>query len=128
MTGERLENREQWAKEFLAVWNEWVYKLAPLAKAWKWRAENEYRIVHELKLAEFPLVRFKAKSAMIARYLPLDTPSWMPRRAALLLIAKIWIGPGNHQQTSKISIGLLLDRTGYTGIAIETSKILLQHL
>jgi hypothetical protein len=128
LTGERLENREQWARDFLTAWDEWVYKLAPLAKAWKWRAENEYRIVHELKLAEFPLVRFKAKSTMIARYVPLDTPSWMPRRAALLPVAKIWIGPGNHQQTSKISIGLLLDQMGYTGITIEASTIALQRL
>lgn len=105
-----------------------MYKLAPLAKTGKWRAENEYRIVHELKRAEFPLVRFKAKSTMIARYVPLDTPIWMPRRTSLLPVAKIWIGPGNHQQSSKISIGLLLDQMGYPPIPIETSGIALQHL
>jgi hypothetical protein len=128
LIGERLENPEQWTREFLTTWDEWVYKLAPLAKAGKWRAENEYRIVHELKLAEFPLVRFKAKSTMIARYVPLDTPNWMPRRASLLPLAKIWIGPGSHQQASKISIGLLLDQMGYAAIPIETSTIALQRL
>jgi hypothetical protein len=80
ITDERRTNQEQWTKEFLAAWDEWVYKLAPLAKAAHWRAENEYRIVHELKLAEFSQVRFAAKSTMLARYLPLDTPSWVPRR------------------------------------------------
>ena len=128
LTGERLENPEKWMTEFLAAWDEWVYKLAPLAKAWKWRAENEYRIVHELKAAEFPFVRFKTKSTMIARYIPLDTPIWMPRRASLLPIAKIWIGPGNHQQASRISVALLLEQMGYAGIPIETSTIPLQHL
>ena len=128
LTGGRLEDPEQWTKEFLSAWDEWVYKLAPLAKAGKWRAENEFRIVHELKLAEFPLVRFKAKSTMIARYVPLDTPLWMPRRASLLPIAKIWIGPGDHQQASKISISLLLDQMGYPTVPIETSSIALQRL
>ncbi|HEY1754375.1 MAG TPA: hypothetical protein VGG72_03190 [Bryobacteraceae bacterium] len=115
-------------RDLLTTWDEWVYKLAPLAKASKWRAENEYRIVHELKLAEFPLVRFKAKATMIARYIPLDTPSWMSRRGSLLPIAKIWIGPGTHQQVSKVSIGLLLDQMGYAGIPIETSTIPLQQV
>ncbi|HEX4137117.1 MAG TPA: DUF2971 domain-containing protein [Bryobacteraceae bacterium] len=128
LTGDRLENPEQWMRDFLTAWDEWVYKLAPLAKAHKWRAENEYRIVHELKLAEFPDVRFKAKSTMLARYLPLDTPSWMPRRAGVLPLAKIWIGPGSHQQASKTSIGLLLDQMGYSGVTIETSQIPLQHI
>ena len=94
LVGDRLQNPEQWTKEFLTAWDEWVYRLAPLAKAEKWKAENEYRIVHELKLTEFPLVRFKAKPTMVARYIPLDTPLWTPRRTPPLPIAKIWIGPG----------------------------------
>jgi hypothetical protein len=128
LTGDRLESPDQWIRDFLTAWDEWVYKLAPLAKAIKWRAENEFRIVHELKIAEFPEVRFKARPAMIARYLPLDTPIWVARRQGLLPLAKIWIGPGSHQQTSKISIGLLPDQMGYVGIAIETSQIPLQHV
>lgn len=128
LTADRLENPEQWMRDFLTAWDEWVYKLAPLAKDSKWSAENEYRLVHELRLAEFPLVRFKARGTVIARYIPLDTPSWMSRRAALLPIAKIWIGPGTHQQVSKVSIGLLLDQMGYAGIPIETSAIPLQHV
>jgi hypothetical protein len=123
-----LGNSEQWTQEFLTVWDEWVYKLAPLWKAVKWRAENEYRIVHELKSAEFSDVRFKAKSTMIARYLALDTASWTRLRAALLPLARIWIGPGSHQQASKISISLLLNQMGYPDVRIETSQIPLQHV
>lgn len=128
LTGERLDQPDQWKRDFLTAWNGWVYKLAPLAKADKWRAENEYRIVHELKVAEFPLVRFKAKSRMISRYIPLDTPSWTPNRTSLLPLAKIWIGPGNHQQASRTSIRLLLNQMGYPTIPIETSSIPLQRL
>jgi hypothetical protein len=128
LTEERRSDPEQWTRDFLTAWDEWTYKLAPLAKAAKWKAENEYRIVHELKLSEFPLVRFRAKSTMVARFLPLDTPSWVPRRFGLLPLANIWIGPGNHQQASKISIGLLLDQMGYFNVPIEMSTISLQHL
>jgi len=128
LTEGRLENKDQWMRDFLSAWDGWVYKLAPLAKAFKWRAEDEYRIVHELKFAEFPEVRFKAKATMIARYLPLDTPTWVPRRAGLLPLAKIWIGPGIHQQASKISILLLLDQMGYPKLPIETSQIPLQRV
>jgi hypothetical protein len=127
LKGDRLENPEQWTRDFLTAWDDWVYKLAPLAKASTWRAENEYRVVHELKMAEFPLVRFKAKSRMIGRYIALDTPTWLPRRASVLPIAKIWIGPGSHQQASRVSIGLL-DQMGYSGVSLETSAIPLQQV
>jgi hypothetical protein len=128
LKGERLLQPEQWAKEFLTAWDDWVYKLAPLAKASKWKAENEYRIVHELKTWEFSRVRFAAKATMIARYIPLDTPSWVPRRSPLLPIAKILVGPGNNFGVTRVSVSLLLDQMGYTNIPIEASSIPLQHL
>jgi hypothetical protein len=88
LTQEREKDPELWAREFLAAWDEWVYRLAPLAKATKWKAEDEYRIVHELKPAEFPAVRFVQKATMLARYIALDTPAWVKRRSKLLPIAK----------------------------------------
>jgi hypothetical protein len=45
------------------------------------------------------------------RYLALDTPVWVKRRAKLLPIAKVWIGPGNHAAFTKISVQLLLEQT-----------------
>lgn len=125
---ERLAQPEEWAKEFLTAWDEWVYKLAPLAKASKWKAENEYRIVHELKTSEFPRVRFAAKGTMIARYIPLETASWVPRRSPLLPIAKILVGPGNNFDVTRVSVSLLLDQMGYPKIPVEASSIALQHI
>jgi hypothetical protein len=122
MTGERLENPAEWGKLFFSAWDEWVYKLAPLAKDKKWRSENEFRLVHELKASEFPDVRFSQKSKMLARYLPLDTPVWVKRRSKLLPIAKVWIGPGNHPAFTKISVQLLLEQMGYWDIAVEVTK------
>ena len=47
--------------------DEWVYKLAPLAKDPTWKNENEYRVVHELKPSEFSQVRFAQKKTMMSR-------------------------------------------------------------
>jgi hypothetical protein len=122
LTSERLENPAEWGKLFFNAWDEWVYKLAPLAKDYKWHSENEFRLVHELKASEFPDVRFSQKPKMLGRYLPLDTPAWVKRRAKLLPIAKVWIGPGNHPAFTKISVQLLIEQMGYWDIPIEVTK------
>jgi len=122
LTGDRLENPDEWGKLFFNAWDEWVYKLAPLAKDYKWRSENEFRLVHELKLSEFPDVRFRQKPKMLARYLPLATPGWVKRRATLLPIAKVWIGPGNHPAFTRVSVQLLLEQMGYWDIPVEVTK------
>lgn len=122
LVGERLENPEEWGKLFFAAWDEWVYKLAPLAKDHKWHPEHEFRLVHELKGSEFPDVRFTQKSKMLARYLPLDTPAWVKRRSKLLPIAKVWIGPGNHPAFTKVSVQLLLEQMGYWDVSVEVTN------
>ena len=84
----------------------------------KWRAENEYRIVHELKPAEFSAIRFVQKATMLARYIALDTPAWVKRRSKLLPIAKIFVGPGNNYEPTRVSVRLLLDQMGYPEVPI----------
>ena len=116
---ERLKNPEVWAREFFDAWDEWVYKLSPLAKDHKWSSEREYRIVHELKVSEFPEVMFSQKKTMLARYLALDFPCWVKRRAGLLPIAKIMIGPGNHPAFTRVSVKLLLEQMGYPDLPVE---------
>jgi Protein of unknown function (DUF2971) len=118
----RTTDAEKWGREFFAAWNEWVYKLAPLAKDAKWKAENESRIVHELRVADLPRVRFVQKRTMLARYLALDTPNWVKRRSPLLPIAKVIIGPGNHPTFTKVSVQLLLEQMGYLDVPVESTK------
>lgn len=122
LTGERATNPQEWGKLFFYAWNEWIYKLAPLAKDKKWHSENEFRLVHELKFSEFSEVRFSQKPKMLARYLPLDTPAWTPRRAKLLPIAKVCIGPGNHKAFTKVGVQLLLEQMGYWDVPIEVTN------
>jgi hypothetical protein len=121
-TDERKAEPEKWARVFFEAWDEWVYKLAPLAKDPMWWSENEFRIVHELKVSEFPRVRFSQKQTMMSRYLPLDFHSWMKRRASMLPIGKIMIGPGTHPTFTRVSIMLLLEQMGYENVLVESSK------
>jgi hypothetical protein len=125
--GERQQNPEKWADEFFLAWDEWIYKFAPIAKDAKWKAENELRLVHELKGEEFSQIRFQQKETMLARYLPLKTPAWVKRRAPLLPVAKVIIGPGNHPAFTKVSVGLLLEQMGYFNVPIEVTQIALQR-
>ena len=126
LTGDRLLDPKKWAEEFFAAWDEWVYRLAPLAKDHKWKAENEFRLVHELKVQEFGQVRFKQRKTMLGRYIALDTPSWLKRRTPLLPIAKVMIGPGNHPSFTTVSARLLLDQMGYEGVPVEVTRVTLQ--
>ncbi len=121
LTGERAEKPEEWARLFYLAWDEWIYKLAPLAKEQQWDSEDELRIVHELKVADFPDVRFSQKKSSLARYLPLDFPCWVKERVSRLPIAKVMVGPGENQASSRISAILLLEQMGYPNVPVEIS-------
>ena len=122
LTGERAEKPEEWARLFYLAWDEWIYKLAPLAKDQQWDSEGELRIVHELKVADFPDVRFSQKKSSLARYLPLDFPCWVKERVSRLPIAKVMVGPGENQAFSRISAILLLEQMGYPNVPVEISR------
>jgi hypothetical protein len=122
LTGERVEKPEEWARQFYMAWDEWIYKLAPLAKDQQWDSEGELRIVHELKIADFPDVRFSQKRSSLARYLPLDFPCWVKERVSRLPIAKVMVGPGENQASSMVSAVLLLEQMGYPNVPVEISK------
>jgi len=122
LTGERAEKPEEWARLFYLAWDEWIYKLAPLAKDQQWDSEGELRIVHELKVADFPDIRFSQKKSSLARYLPLDFPCWVKERVSRLPIAKVMVGPGENQASSRISAILLLEQMGYPNVPVEISR------
>ena len=122
LLGERADKPDEWAKLFYLAWDEWIYKLAPLAKDQQWDSEDELRIVHELKVADFPHVRFTQKRSSLARYLPLDFPCWVKERVSRLPIAKVMVGPGENQASSRVSAMLLLEQMGYPNVPVEISK------
>lgn len=122
LTGQRVSDPDTWASEFFGAWDEWIYKLAPLAKEPAWQSENEYRIVHELKLADRSKVRFAQKATMLSRYIPLDFPCSIEERVSRLPIATLIIGPQPHPQLTKVSARLLLEQMGYADVPVELSN------
>jgi len=126
LQGERLQDPEKWATEFFLAWDEWIYKLAPLAKDIKWKAEHEYRLVHELKYSEFNLVQFKQRQTMLSRYLALQTPAWVKRKTHFLPIARIIIGPGTNTAFTRISVLLLLEQMGSPTTPVDVSQVTLR--
>lgn len=121
LTGERLDDPQQWAREFFPAWDDWIYKLAPLVKSVVWESEREYRIVHELKVAEFPRVRFAQRKTLLARYLPLDFPCLVKERTSRLPIKSVMIGPGENLASTRVSAVLLLEQMGYPDVPAEIS-------
>ncbi len=117
----RASAPDLWAREFFAAWDEWIYKLAPVAKDATWESEREYRIVHELRLADMSKVRFSQKRTMLSRYIALDFPCWVKERVSRLPIAALVIGPKGHPLLTAVSARLLLDQMGYAGVPVEVS-------
>jgi hypothetical protein len=122
LIGERVDQPAEWARLFYLAWDEWIYKLAPLAKDQQWDSEDELRIVHELKVADFPAVRFSQKKSSLARYLPLDFPCWVKERVSRLPIATVMVGPGENQGSSRASAILLLEQMGYPNVPVKIGK------
>jgi hypothetical protein len=123
----RAETAEQWTKEFIPAWEEWIGRLAPVVKDGCFRAEEEFRLVHELDTYEVHRMRFQQKATLLARYMPLNFPVWMQLRSPMLPIAKILIGPGRQQHISRISVNSLLRQMGYGDIPVEISRRPLQR-
>jgi hypothetical protein len=67
-----------------------------------------------------PLIK---RGNALARYLPLDIPSWMGSRQPLLPIAKIVVGPGNEKGLTPQSVRMLLQQMGYApSVTVETTN------
>ncbi len=122
----RADTVDRWASEFLVEWQEWISRLAPIAKDDCFQTENEYRIVHELNVTELHQIRFKQKTTLLSRYLPLSFPLWMGTRSPMLPIVKVMVGPGRHQAITQISVKELLKQMGYGNATVSISARPLQ--
>ncbi len=117
---------EQWSKEFFQVWDDQIYRLAPLIKDEGFRGENEFRIVHEIQGTEIHLVRFRQKKTLLSRHIPLSFPLWVGNRIPILPIVEVVVGPSRQREVSSVSVHTLLLQMGYREFKVETSKRPLQ--
>jgi hypothetical protein len=122
LDNKRAATAEEWEEEFLAFWDPYITRLAPMVKDPGFAAENEYRIIHELHVAELKDMKFIQKKTMMARHLPLSFPrggeAWVPR----LPIEKVLVGPCRHREISRVSVDTLMRKMGYGSGKVFSSQ------
>lgn len=126
LKNQRSATAEAWLNEFLAEWDQWISRLAPIVKDDCFKAENEFRIVHQLTVAEYGQIRVSQRETLLSRYIPLTFPCWTKTRTPTLPIVKVIIGPSRHQAVSRVSAGVLLSQLGYGNVSIVISERPLQ--
>jgi hypothetical protein len=102
-------NRQEWTAEFLTEWSRAITYIAPAIKHPTFEAEQEWRILRQLRETDVPDLCFRQRQSMLARHLPvpMHIPG-APSNNRLLPIAGVRIGPSRHKQISKISVADLL--------------------
>jgi hypothetical protein len=113
-----------WAKEFLPEWEQWVGRLAPMVKDPSFRAEDEYRIIHELQVSELPELRYRQKQMLMSRHLPMIYPVLgTATESRRLPINEIIVEPSRHKELSAVSIRIFMNQKGYNNLPVSVSKI-----
>src|SRR6516162_523469 len=116
--------REAWTIKFLGVWERLIGRLAPMVKDAAFRAENEYRIVHELQVHEMGQLRFRQKQTLMSRHLPLIfPPPNYATQSQLLPIMEVMVGPSRHKEISRVSVDTFLRQKGYSAVPVTMSNI-----
>lgn len=95
---------ETWIAQFLDGWGKHLTYLAPLIKHPKFLEEQEWRLVRQLRPNEHSKLKYRSKSTMISRHLPLK----LGGQNNILPINKIIVGPSRNKNVSRISVGDLL--------------------
>ena len=112
------ENYIKWASEFLETFDNELWIFSSLTKHSKFSSERERRIVTHFQESDRTNLEFRQKRTLLARHLPLDLTI-----NGRLPITRIYIGPSSAKHISKISVGDLLLKYGYTNISIELTKV-----
>ena len=112
LQGKQPQEIPAWDEEFIQVWESRVTYLSPLVKDPGFRAENEYRILHEFAIGELPKMVILQKETMMTRHIPLSFPlggeAWVPR----LQIEKVMVGPCRHPAVTGISVDTMPAKDG----------------
>jgi hypothetical protein len=113
---EAAETQEAWVSEFLNDWTIRIGVFGPVVKDPSFRAENEYRIVHQLQAKELSKLQFKQKQTLMSRHLPLVFQS--------LPIVEVMLGPAHrHREISRVSINTCLQQHGHNAVPVSFSAI-----
>jgi hypothetical protein len=118
----RHESLVDWANVFFPDWENLVGALSPMVKNPAFRGENEFRIIHQLQVAELAKVRFCQKASLMARHLPLSFPPPADPDSKMLPIVEVIVGPSRHMEVSAVSVSTLMHQKGYN-VPVTNSSI-----
>lgn len=81
-------------------------------------AEQEWRLFQYCQAEEKTKFQFRQRASFMSRHLPLRLPKPLP-------IVNVRIGPVRHPQLSRIAMGDLLIKHGYSldSVSVELSKV-----
>lgn len=116
-----ITNLQAWSLAVLQAFAQELDIFASVLKHPSFKNEQERRIVAPFNASDVPNLIFRQKRTLLARILPIDISIPGPPRR--LPIANVWVGPGPAQQVSRISVGDLLLKHGYSGVRVETSRV-----
>ena len=102
-----------WITEFLRVWADAAAYVAPLLKHPAFQAENEWRVIRRLSQPDIPKLKYRQRSSMLSRQLPLTFEPPVAGQRPKLPIAEIMVGPARHKASSRITVGDMLRTIGY---------------
>ena len=114
----RATSTEQWTAEFLSAWRMWVDHLSPMVKHPSFSAEDEYRIILQLKGNDIPRLQFRQKATLMSRHIPMSFAGF-----PLLPIAGVKIGPSRHKEITAFSVDTLLRKKGYGPGLVSLSEV-----
>jgi hypothetical protein len=123
----RAESPSAWADEFIPAWTLRIGNIAPMVKDEAFRAESEFRIVHQLQSQEMGQIRFTQKKTLMSRHLPLVFPQPAAPRFSMLPVVGVKVGPTRHTEITRISVDTLLTQLGYGRDNVTVSSIPFQQ-
>jgi hypothetical protein len=113
---------ERWAREFFDVFA--VRHLDIFSSTIKHHVfadEKELRILARLQQGDRANLEFRQKRTLLARHLPLKLTS--VDGVQKLPLTRICVGPVPAQRVSKVSVGDLLLKHGYTDVPVDLSTV-----
>ena len=103
-----------WYEEFVPIWDQIQYWLAPIVKHASFSVESEYRVIKRMfETRHESILEFQPKRSFISRFISL--PHYNPDDTRKLLpIVEVMVGPGKHQRESMRTVTALLRKHGYS--------------
>ncbi|MBE3602967.1 DUF2971 domain-containing protein [bacterium] len=120
-------NSTAWAKQLWASWEDQLLVVAPLLKHRGFESEKEWRLIKKVPASLHSLqssLKYLARANTITRHFPLAVLALAGDSPPVLPIVEIKVGPGRHQELTKVNVEKCLRSKGYDGkVRVSCSDI-----